>query len=194
MVQWIDATLTKDCPINTQQELPLFEEIKSQPMEEWFEGRKFNPADIVVCSKFGIGKMVGVEHLDSLERSFFTIESLDQKMKNMIPVDSDILIRKVSTKNSFNKFLDKIAANDNGKDYECRKDRIADFQNRVRSNKASLGTILEVIKEIHALKDKGTVERQMMNELLDTVSREYSFVFECEVDEARKSIKKRLVQ
>lgn len=115
-------------------------------------------------------------------------------MKNMIPTDSDILIRKVATKNSFNKSLDKVQKKDVHNEYENRKERIACYQEQVRSNQVTLGNILAVIKEIQLLKDKGAVERQLMNELLETVSREYAFVFECEVDEAKKTIKKRILQ
>lgn len=185
--------LTKDCLIETQ----TTTETKSATTKEEtqiFEDRKFNPDDIVVSPKFGIGRMVGVEHMPGLNRSFFTIESMHQKMKNMIPTDSDILIRKVATKGSFNRSLDRVQKTVIKKSYENRKERIACYQERVRSNQVTLGNILSVIKEIHQLKDKGAVERQLMNELLETVSKEYSFVFECEVEEAKKTIKKRLVQ
>ncbi len=147
----------------------------------------------MVSPKFGIGRMMGVEHMPALGRSFFTIESMHQKMKNMIPTDSDILIRKVATKGSFNRSLDRVHKAEVKKSYESRKERIACYQERVRSNQVTLGNILSVIKEIHQLKDKGAVERQLMNELLETVSKEYSFVFECDVEEAKKTIKKRLV-
>lgn len=180
-------TPTKECPINTQVVDPR-EEVK------FFEDRKFNPDDIVVSPKFGIGRMMGVEHMPGLDRSFFTIESVHQKMKNLIPTDSDILIRKVATKGSFNRSLDRIQKAEVKKSYENRKERIACYQERVRSNQVTLGNILSVIKEIYQLKDKGAVERQLMNELLETVSKEYSFVFECDVEEAKKTIKKRLIQ
>jgi len=111
----------------------------------------------------------------------------------MIPTDSDILIRKVATRGSFTRSLDRVRKSDVKGDYENRKERIACYQTKVRSNQVTLGNILSVIKEIHQLKDKGAVERQLMNELLETVSKEYSFVFECEVEEAKKTIKKSLV-
>ena len=136
--------------------------------------------------------MIGVEFVDDLGASFFKIESMDHQMKNLIPTQTDILIRKVSTKATFNRALDKMQKDAKVREYESRKDRIADYQNRVRSNQVTLGAILAVIKEIHSLKDKGAVERQLMNELLETVSKEYSFVFECDVDEAKKTIKKKL--
>jgi len=180
-------TSTKECPINTQVVDPK-EETK------FFEDRKFSPDDIVVSPKFGIGRMMGVEHMPGLDRSFFTIESMHQKMKNMIPTDSDILIRKVATKGSFNRSLDRVQKAEVKKSYENRKERIACYQDRVRSNQVTLGNILTVIKEIYQLKDKGAVERQLMNELLETVSKEYSFVFECDVEEAKKTIKKRIIQ
>jgi len=136
--------------------------------------------------------MIGVEFVDDLGASFFKIESMDHQMKNLIPTQTDILIRKVSTKTTFNRALDKMQKEAKVREYESRKDRIACYQNRVRSNQVTLGTILAVIKEIHSLKDKGAVERQLMNELLETVSKEYSFVFECDVDESKKMIKKKL--
>ncbi|MAF77250.1 MAG: hypothetical protein CME63_15625 [Halobacteriovoraceae bacterium] len=197
MTQWIAINpITKDCPIETSTAaLTGQQEYFGQDQElEFFEKRTFSPNDIVVSPKFGIGKMIGVEHMPGLERSFFTIESMHQKMKNMIPTDSDILIRKVATKGSFNRSLDTIQKKDVKKEYDSRKDRIANYQDRVRSNQVTLGNILAVIKEIQLLKDKGAVERQLMNELLETVSKEYAFVFECEVDEAKKTIKKRILQ
>ena len=136
--------------------------------------------------------MIGVEFVDDLNSTFFKIESMDHQMKNLIPTQTDILIRKVSTKALFNKALDKMQRTDTDHEYESRKDRIACYQNKVRSNQVTLATILAVIKEIHSLKDKGAVERQLMNELLETVSKEYSFVFECDTEEAKKTIKKRL--
>lgn len=181
------VTSTKDCPIDT-------EIITTNEEQVFFEDRKFSPEDIVVSPKFGIGRIMGVEHMPSLGRSFFTIESMHQKMKNMIPTDSDILIRKVATKGSFNKSLDRVQKAEVKQDYENRKERIACYQERVRSNQVTLGNILAVIKEIYQLKDKGAVERQLMNELLETVSKEYSYVFECEMEEAKKTIKKRIVQ
>lgn len=180
-------TQTKECPINTQA-------IDSKEEVKFFEDRKFDPDDIVVSPKFGIGRMTGVEHMPGLNRSFFTIESMHQKMKNLIPTDSDILIRKVATKGSFNRSLDRVQKTDTKNSYENRKERIACYQERVRSNQVTLGNILSVIKEIYQLKDKGAVERQLMNELLETVSKEYSFVFECEIEEAKKTIKKRIIQ
>jgi RNA polymerase-interacting CarD/CdnL/TRCF family regulator len=138
--------------------------------------------------------MIGVEFVDDLNSTFFKIESMDHKMKNLIPTKTDILIRKVATKTSFNKALDKMQKSLKVKEYESRKDRIASYQGLVRSNQVTLAIILSVIKEIHSLKDKGAVERQLMNELLETVSREYSFVFECDVEESKKMIKKKLVQ
>ena len=136
--------------------------------------------------------MIGVEFVEDLQASFFKIESMDHQMKNLIPTQTDILIRKVSTKATFNKALDKMQKNTKVQEYESRKDRIACFQNKVRSNQVTLGTILSVVQEIYSLKDKGAVERQLMNELLDTVSKEYSFVFDCEVEEAKKTIRKKL--
>ena len=194
--------ITKDCTIETSTASPTIsntvrhqqEFFEPEQEREFFEERSFSPDDIVVSPKFGIGKMIGVEHMPGLERSFFTIESMHQKMKNMIPTDSDILIRKVATKGSFNRSLDTIQKKDVSFEYESRKDRIANYQDRVKSNQVPLGNILAVIKEIQLLKDKGAVERQLMNELLETVSKEYAFVFECEVDEAKKTIKKRILQ
>ena len=182
-------TLTKECLIETATSTHSHTE-----NHHYFDERSFSPDDIVVSPKFGIGRIVGVEHMEDLDRSFFTIQSMHQKMKNMIPTDSDILIRKVATKNSFNKSLDKVQKKDVHNEYENRKERIACYQEQVRSNQVTLGNILAVIKEIQLLKDKGAVERQLMNELLETVSREYAFVFECEVDEAKKTIKKRILQ
>lgn len=138
--------------------------------------------------------MLGVEYLSDLQRMFFTIESMDQKTKNMIPVDSDILIRKVSTQKSFNKSLDKISSSGPSKgNYSNRRDRIASYQKKVRSNDVGLSMILSVIKEMHSLKDKGAVEKQMLKELLETVSKEYAFVFECQLEEAQKVIRKKLI-
>lgn len=182
----MDCDTTKDCHIDTQT-------ASNKDQVKYFEDRKFSPNDIVVSPKFGIGRMVGVEHMSGLDRSFFTIESMNHKMKNMIPTDSDILIRKVATKGSFNRSLDRVRKSEVKNTYENRKERIACYQTKVRSNQVTLGAILSVIKEIHQLKDKGAVERQLMNELLETVSKEYSFVFECEVEEAKKTIKKSLV-
>lgn len=189
--------LTKGRVINTSShETQANSEFNSNlsDCEKFFEDRKFDPDDIVVSPKFGIGRMIGVEHMPSLDKSFFTIESVHQKMKNLIPTDSDILIRKVATKGSFNKSLDRIQKSEVSNSYENRKERIACYQERVRSNQVTLGNILSVIKEIYQLKDKGAVERQLMNELLETVSREYSFVFDCDVEEAKKTIKKRIIQ
>ncbi len=112
----------------------------------------------------------------------------------MIPTDSDILIRKVSTKNSFNKSLERVCSDTQGSHYPNRRDRIADYQKKIRSNHVTLSVILSVIKEIHFLKDKGAVEKQMLKELLETVSKEYAFVFKCEVEEARITIQKKIIQ
>lgn len=175
------AILTKDCLIEAQ-------------IENFFESRSYKEEDIVVSPKFGIGVIKGLEFLSGMDDPFILIESLDQKLRNLIPTNSDVLIRKVSTKGSFNKSLDKVNDQSVKNEYDNRKDRITTFQDKVKSNKVGLGTILSVIKEIHQLKDKGTVERQMMNELLETVSKEYAFVFECESEEAKKIIKKRILQ
>ncbi len=192
--------ITKDCLIETLSASQTASHTHQQEFFdtaqelEFFEQRSFSPNDIVVSPKFGIGKMIGVERMPGLDRSFFTIESMHQKMKNMIPTDSDILIRKVATKVSFNRSLDTVQKKDVATEYDSRKDRIANYQDRVKSNQVTLGNILAVIKEIQLLKDKGAVERQLMNELLETVSKEYAFVFECEVEEAKKTIKKRILQ
>lgn len=147
----------------------------------------------MVSPKFGIGKLIGIESLSGMNGSFYHIEGIGHNAKNLVPINSDTLIRKVSTQDSFHSSLEKTCEENVWEEFETRKDRISCFQEVIKSNKSTLDDILGVIRHIHQLDNKGAVERQMMNDLLQFVAKEYAFVFDCEHEEAVTKLKETLL-
>lgn len=144
----------------------------------------------VLSSKFGIGVVTGVDDLGRGDKQFLIIETDHRKVKNFIPIDDTDHYRLLESKAKLEKILKALSDKSEGIDFESRQERINYFKSASRIQDVT--KIKELLIHLYHLDDKGTLEDQIYETLLETLALEFSIVMEMEKEAARESIEAQL--
>lgn len=131
----------------------------------------------VYSPKFGIGKVLRKDFVDSAETEFFVVESTLNQTRIMVPVKNsgrhlrqvlsqEEALRAISALEDTKKF--------SGQDFPSKKDRVKHFQKILKS--VDIKETVNALKHLHDLSDKGKVEQQIFEKMLDDLALELSFV------------------
>lgn len=140
----------------------------------------------VLSSKFGIGTVTGVDDLGMGDKQFLVIETEQRKVKNFIPINDTDHYRLLETKAKLQKVIKDLSKKIKGVDFESRQERINYFKDASRIQ--DVVKIKELLVHLYHIDDKGTLEDQIYDKLLETLSLECSIVMEMDKDKARESI------
>lgn len=140
----------------------------------------------VLSSNFGVGTVVSLEEMGGDGKRFLVIESLNNSVKNFIPIEETNYYRFAVSENEF----DSIAKNFEGEtevpDFDSKKDRINHYKSA--SGIQDLDHIVKVLCELRAIDSRSSVEEQIYNRLIETVALEHSVVFKTPIDESTKYV------
>ena len=140
----------------------------------------------VLSSKFGIGTVTGIDDLGMGDKQFLVIESDQRKVKNFIPIEDTDHYRLLETKAKLQKVIKELSNKIDEVEFESRQERINYFKDASRIQNVT--KIRELLVHLHHLDDKGTLEDQIYDKLLETLSLECSIVMEMDKEKAREDI------
>lgn len=141
---------------------------------------------IIISSTFGVGRVVGVEKIGSDDRYFLVVESVDQKLKNFIPMDDTKSFRTLLSKEELAKVVEDLSSEYEALDYDSKKDRINYFKES--SLFQDMENIVKLVKELNQLTDRGSVEDQIFKRLTSSLAAEYALINEVSEEAANEII------
>jgi len=131
----------------------------------------------VYSPKFGIGKILRKDFVDAGSSEFYIVESTLNQTTIMVPVKNSCKhLRQVLTQDEA---LEAISELEDTKsfdttDFPSKKDRVKHFQKILKS--VDLDETINALKFLNDLSDKGKVEQQIFEKMLDDLALELSFV------------------
>ena len=132
----------------------------------------------VYSPKFGIGKVLRKEIVEAAANSeFYVVESTLNQTRIMVPVkNSNKQIRQVLSEKEALKAISSLEETEkfNTQDFPSKKDRVKHFQKVLKS--VDIKETLNGLKYLHGLNDKGKVEQQIFEKMLNDLALELSFV------------------
>lgn len=144
----------------------------------------------VLSSKFGVGIVTGIDDLGMGDKQFLVIETDQRKVKNFIPIDDTDHYRLLESKAKLKKIVEGLDQKFEGHEFESRQERINYFKDASRIQDVS--KIRDLLIHLSDLDDKGTLEEQIFEKLLETLATECSIVLEIDKKQARESIESQL--
>lgn len=142
----------------------------------------FKVSDLVVSLAFGIGKIVAIDHIQGSKNCFYQIQSIDKNMRTMVPVNSVKGLRLLSTSKTLSELLENLQQPGQPRFYQTKKDRILNFKER--SDASSLNDLIELIREINCLTDRGSIENKLLSDLQSFLAKEIAYINQTTHDEA----------
>ncbi|WP_127717082.1 CarD family transcriptional regulator [Halobacteriovorax sp. HLS] len=141
---------------------------------------------IIISSTFGVGRVVGVEKIGADDRYFLVVESVDQKLRNFIPMDDTKSFRTLLSKEELTKVVEDLSTDFEAVDYDSKKDRINYFKES--SLFQDMENIVKLVKELNQLTDRGSVEDQIFKRLTSSLAAEYALINEVSEEAANEII------
>lgn len=146
----------------------------------------FKISDLVVSLSFGIGKIVAIDQVGGSKNLFYQIQSIDKNMRTMVPVNAVKGLRHLSDSQSLIKFLEDLAKPTEPRVYQTKKDRILNFKER--SDASSLEDLIDLIREINSLTDRGSIENKLLSDLQSFLAKEIAYINQITHDEAFNTV------
>lgn len=146
----------------------------------------FKVSDLVVSMAFGIGRIVAIESVSAASRDFYQIQSVDRNMKTMVPVKAARGVRRLSPPEDFLTALDSLTKPFPTVIYPSKKDRILNFKQRCEAS--CLEDLLDLIRELNSLHDRGSIENKLLLDLQSFLSKEYAFLFNISQEDALSTV------
>ena len=140
----------------------------------------------VLSSNFGVGTVLSIEEMGGDGKKFLVIESLNNSVKNFIPIEETNYYRFAVSENEFDTITKSFEGTTDVPDFDSKKDRINHY--KTASGIQDLDHIVKVLCELRAIVQRSSVEEQIYNRLIETVALEHSVVFKTPVDESTKYV------
>lgn len=143
--------------------------------------------DIVFSPNFGIGKVVGFEKIDGAKETFVIIESRDKNFKSLIPIKEINNFRKKSAPEELRNIIVKLKTPIQVDEFESKKHRILYFKERALDQ--CLNNVIKTILELRAISDRGKIENQILEALVNSLTMEVEMVLEVDRKMADEMLK-----
>lgn len=140
----------------------------------------------VLSSNFGVGTVLSIEEMGGDGKEFLVIESLNNSVKNFIPIKETNFYRFAVSENEFDKITQHFNDVTKVPEFESKKDRINHYKSA--SGIQDLGHIVQVLCELRAIDQRSSVEEQIYNRLIETVALEHSVIFKTPITESTKFV------
>jgi len=141
-----------------------------------------------VSLSFGIGKIIAINQIQGRngDAFFYSIQSVDKNMRTMVPVNGIKGLRLLSDRETILGLIDALAQPFGPKHYETKKDRILHFKER--SDAGSVNELVELIREINSLTDRGSIENKLLSDLQSFLAKELAYINQITHDEAYTTV------
>lgn len=146
----------------------------------------FKVSDLVVSLAFGIGKIVGIDQVQGSKNFFYQIQSIDKNMRTMVPVNAVKGLRHLSDSKTLIQLINELTKPSEPKFYQTKKDRILNFKER--SDASSLTDLINLIREINSLNDRGSIENKLLSDLQSFLAKEIAYINQTTHDEAYNTV------
>ena len=135
----------------------------------------------VISASFGEGIISEITEMN--KEPFFIVLNQANNMKHYVPINDSNAYRFISTEDLFLITLKEhlIDFNQNQK-FASKKDRINFYKEQSKNQK--LTNVCQNIKTLHLTEDKGSLEDQIYQRLIENISLEYSIIKKIKNDEA----------
>lgn len=154
---------------------------------------QFNIGDQVFSPKFGMGRVLKVDFVEAAKSHFYVIESFINHTKLMVPVlASKKQLRFVADKKEVEKMLSMFSVPVEEQDFECKKDRVKFF--KAQQKNVILKEAVAAVVQLHTIQDKGKVEKEIFNKMLNDLSNEFSHVLDMSEKEVNQQIQENLLK
>lgn len=153
----------------------------------------FKIGEPVYSPKFGMGRVLKVDFVESAKTYFYIIESFINQTKLMIPVlASKKQLRPVASKEEAQKMLSMFSTSVEEKLFECKKDRVKFFQTQQKN--VVLKEAVSAVIQLAIIKDKGKVEKEIYQKMMNDISTEFSHALKLTEAEVNAQIQDSLSQ
>lgn len=154
---------------------------------------RLNIHDRVISAQFGLGIIIAIEPVNGSLGDYYIIQSEVKNIKTFIPVEGNDQFRKLSSAATLHQFLDNMNMqfDASAKAYSNKRERIEYFKGR--SRKQDIQNIFNTLIELRSIKDKGSVEKKIMDSLVETLVLEVQTVMQLGNDEASAMVNKSVV-
>lgn len=125
---------------------------------------------------------MAIDHIQGSKNFFYQIQSIDKNMRTMVPVNSIKGLRHLSTSENLTKLIDELTKPAAPRFYQTKKDRILNFKER--SDASSLSDLINLIREINCLTDRGSIENKLLSDLQSFLAKEIAYINQTSHDEA----------
>ena len=145
----------------------------------------------VYSPKFGIGKILRKDFVESANSEFFVVESTLNQTRIMVPVQTSTKhLRQVLSQEEALNAISTLEDTEKytGQDFPSKKDRVKHFQKILKS--VDIAETLNALKYLHGLNDKGKVEQQIFERMLDDLALELSFVMSTNQNQMNETLHK----
>ena len=139
----------------------------------------------VISASFGEGVISEITEMNG--EPFYVVLNQSNNMKHYVPINDSSAYRYLSDENEFLKIIEKsLIKNKYDLDFESKKDRINYYKNQSKVQK--LESICQNIKTLHLTDDRGTLEDQIYQRLIENLALEYTLIKNIEFNEANQFI------
>lgn len=146
----------------------------------------FEINDKVISTRFGIGRITGIEKVGPTEQTFFSIAVTATNAKILVPQKDLSSIRKLSEKTELESALSELGKIYPWPKFASKKDRVLYFKEEI--SKQALLDRVKNLTHLWNLEDKGKVEVSILSSLKDILAKEIEAVYEVSIDEANQMI------
>lgn len=140
----------------------------------------------VISTNFGLGTIVNIEPVGSEDNLFYIIES-DQNVKSFIPFKDFTSFRLISKPDIFTQKIKELSSKSFNQDFPSKKDRINYFKGAFKNQ--TLDSLCSYLFHLNSFEDKGSVEVQIFNKLIDNLALEHSIVSQVNLEKSQDFIK-----
>ncbi len=143
----------------------------------------------VISASFGEGIISEITEMNN--ESFYIVLNQSNNMKHYVPINDSSAYRYITSEENFIKIVRKKLINENySLSFDSKKDRINYYKDQ--SKIQTLDSICQNIKTLHLLEDRGSLEDQIYQRLIENLALEYGLIKQLNLDEAKRFIEEQL--
>lgn len=139
----------------------------------------------VISASFGEGIISEITEMN--DELFFIVLNQTNNMRHYVPISDSRAYRYLSSEDTFSQTIDEHLSNASyDLNFDSKKDRINYYKEQAKDQR--LEVICKNIKSLHETEDKGSLEEQIYQRLIENLCLELSLIKEISVEDAKKEI------
>ena len=139
----------------------------------------------VISASFGEGVISEITEMNN--EPFYIVLNQSNNMRHYVPINDSSAYRYISDEKDFISILESSLVEATYKiDFESKKDRINYYKDQ--SKIQNLKSICQNIKTLHLTEDRGSLEEQIYQRLIENLALEYKLIKDIKAQEANEFI------